>query len=237
MPNSLKNLVLTVNEERIDLNELKNLKNLEYLQLIYYSPEIQPIEISSQLQQFRIRTTLKKLTLSSWKLPDFVQVLDISGEIELIKDLYKFPSQLQDLILSHNNLRDLPTFPPTLKNLNLSTNKLGALTKLPVFPSSLEKLNIADDEISDETLATSDLSHCTKLKSLDFSNNSDVNHLLLECFPSSIKHLNVRDIPLQSISGSFEDLPNLELIELDSEVISVHVMGQIPRDKYKLPWD
>lgn len=150
LPISLTKLFLH-NIHGINFKELKNLMNLVTLDLHHYT-DLPVVELDSpNLKSVNLKKSrISKLIPAKLKLPSSVLEIQMCDcRIESIDELFRFPPQLQVLVLNNNELRHPPAnLPSNLKVLGLSHNRFKNLETIPSFPKSLKFLDISKSGIS-----------------------------------------------------------------------------------------
>lgn len=160
-PESLQLLALDKNDgdilnldTDIDISDgefLLGLLNLVTLNLHFY-PDLPVLELNSPNLRSVIfeNSRISKLTPTKLKFPPSVlEIRMCNCGIESIDELFKFPPQLQVLVLSINKLHQPPqNLPSKLKVFGLSHNKFKQLRTIRCFPVSLKFLDISKSRIT-----------------------------------------------------------------------------------------
>ncbi|EMG48369.1 hypothetical protein G210_1062 [Candida maltosa Xu316] len=247
LPPSLTELKFyTQSEFRVEW--MQNLPNLRKLYIkntralntrnFQCNPQLELLEISHcSIREARILAPkLKYLNLSNnfldpisyanLVIPDTVVELDLSyNRIRNIDPNFKFPKRLRKLIFDGNAITPAYGLPLTLKELSICNNVLD-LTAMNFWPRNIEKLRLNNTKINDADLEIIDLKSFRRLQRLSLNKNS-ITTLNVSILPPSLTHLSVQDNRMQTISGSFASLPNLQELDISGNDVGHYFTAEV----------
>jgi len=232
---SIANCGFTVIDESI-----KNLKNLEYLNLGLTTGHFQLHNtINSLPPAFKYLSRLKKLVFGSNSLEYIpieifelknLQSLNLQGNKIASAPIYiKQLINLSELSLDFNKLDSFPiviTELTELKNLNLSSNNIKTLPPQLCNLTKMESLSLSNNPVS----LVSNFSCLHNLQSLSISNCKIDSVFTDNILPKNIHYLNLSNNGIIKLTNF--NLPNLEKLILSGNKISQNDILLLKRDRH-----
>jgi len=180
---SLKNLTIYYSSISVVSNSIKNLKNLEYLDLNTNEFKEIPKEIESLKNLKTINFYFNGIT----EIPNSIEKFEKLEELNLgsnsIKEIPESVTKLKNLkklTLCENKITSIPESITNLKNLTYLNLEFNNLFKIPVFIGelvNLEYLNLGFNSIYDEIPES--FKQLTKLEYFDVDSNSNIKGKIL----------------------------------------------------------
>lgn len=153
-------------------------------------------------------------------LPSGMKVLKLTenlltGPLDLSRDMHGFPTCLEQIYLSNNNLLTLAdlNLPSTVRILNLDECNISSMENI-AFPSSLEELSINGCDLSQVANVTFGCG--SRLRVLNLAQNRlTETDLRLFGLPKLLHHLNLSGNSIAKLrSSEFADLSQLQSLSL-----------------------
>ncbi|RCK54726.1 hypothetical protein Cantr_04741 [Candida viswanathii] len=147
-------------------------------------------------------------------IPDTVCTLYLSNNrTDVISPRFVFPSNLEFLDLSINNLTQVTNLPPHLKRLVLDHNSLGKEYAESCLPTELEFLSLSYNVFTPKWIQSLNLAACSNLQYLNLNENA-LDSLNLDYLPSSLIELALSRVSMTRFSGDFQRFPFLQKLDL-----------------------
>ncbi|KKM76028.1 hypothetical protein LCGC14_1384270, partial [marine sediment metagenome] len=202
---------------------------------IQFHPKLLPIDISQLPKSFKNLKFLNYLVINHHYLKNIHQFLDYIPNLEFLSlthtrleyksGLFSYLKNLKGLDLGYysrddNLIKEICKI-PSLQILDLSRTNLQSI---PICFQNLSNLKILD--MSDKNDIHSFPRNLKELKNLEILR---INKTAMKIIPENIQlPPNLKEIDLKSnhfteLPNIFEDLPNLEKIDVDGEVVAQHI--------------
>ena len=199
--------------------------------LLTFPPNLKELEINViRFQNVNISSsvfpsTLTRLTLANFSfnydyLGDNLQYIDVRTSKLIFKSDFRIPQMAKEFslnasYLTFESMDFMYHLPTNLASLHLSAKRLGKLypiTQMVEWPLKMSEINFKNFNIDYFKLKQLNLneSGLTKI----YISGGDVKKLDAGLFPVSVKDLSLTEMGIQQLPDSFENLENLQKLDL-----------------------